>query len=123
MSAHRSASECRLRVIASTERGRVMECTGHPGFILEFGPLVIRLRESEFQGIGEMIDEIAVTGGSGGCAGCSNAECRGGNFAIEISKPGIMVEFKQPEVAPLHELFVEARLSMMLRHNRVERPA
>lgn len=113
--------ECSLRTIASTDHGRLLECPGHRGYILEFGPIVVRLRENEFLEIADLIDQLIMPGGSG-CEDCENAECRGNNFMISISKPRISIEFFREEVPWLHELFVEARLSIMLWKNNVLRP-
>lgn len=115
----RKKPECGLQVIASTERGRILQCVGHPGYILEFGPVVIRLREAEFQGIADSLDQL---GDDFACAECGNAECRGGNFALEISRPRMTIEFFGEELGPLRELLVEARLSILLLQNRIVRP-
>lgn len=115
----RKKPECGLRVIASTERGRILQCTGHPGYILEFGPVVIRLRESEFYGIADSIDQLD---DDCTCSECGNADCRGGNFALEISQPRMTIEFYGEELGPLRELLVEARLSILLLQNQIVRP-
>ena len=112
---------CALRPIASTERGRLLECPGHRGYILEFGPLVIRLREKEFMEIADLIDQLVMPG-ENGCTDCQNADCRGNNFVIEIAQPRMSIEFFREEVPALHELFVEARLSLMLWENQILRP-
>lgn len=115
----RKNPECGLRVIASTERGRILQCTGHPGYILEFGPVVLRLREAEFYGVADSIDQLA---DDYSCAGCGNPECRGGNFALEISQPKMTIEFYGEEIGPLRELLIEARLSILLLQNQIVRP-
>ena len=114
-------SECALRIVASTKRGRLLECPGHKGFILEFGPLVIRLRDKEFLEIADSIDQLA-TPDAQNCPDCKNDNCRGNNFVVEISKPRVSIEFHSQEVPWLHELLIEARLSIMLWNNGVLRP-
>ena len=114
-------NECRLQILASTKHGRILECPGHRGFILEFDPMVLRLRAPEFHEIATLIDRIALRDNTV-YSTYDNFECRENSFVIQISTPRISVEFYQEEIPGINQLFADAQLSMILHNNRILRP-
>ena len=114
--------ECCLRTIAASPNGRVMRCSEHPGYILEFGPVVVRIRVRELEKIADMVDQLAAVADEP-CAECSHEDCRARNFAIDIPAPRMRVEFGAEGLPELQELLVETRLALLLQHNRIGRPA
>lgn len=111
---------CRLTPIAETGHGRVLHCKDHPGFLLEFGPVIVRLRDNEFHDMANTVDQLADSSDEV-CTSCTHQECRSKNFALDICSPRVTVEFHYDELKELQELLIEARLSLLLSQHQVER--